>query len=52
MNFIENAKKETNLQEKPFHLRDYQKECLESILERYRAGVRRQLTCLPTGATV
>ncbi|MFC1857744.1 DEAD/DEAH box helicase [Thermodesulfobacteriota bacterium] len=33
-----------------FCLRDYQKECLEAILERYRAGVRRQLACLPTGA--
>ncbi len=33
-----------------FSLRDYQRECLESILERYRAGVRRQLTSLPTGS--
>jgi ATP-dependent helicase IRC3 len=39
-----------NLQEIPFHLRHYQKECLESILERYRAGVRRQLASLPTGS--
>ena len=42
--------KETNLSAIAFHLRDYQKECLEAILERYRAGVRRQLTCLPTGS--
>ncbi len=30
-------------------LRDYQLECLESILDRYRAGIRHQLVCLPTG---
>jgi ATP-dependent helicase IRC3 len=42
--------KEKNLQSTTFRLRDYQKACLESILERYRAGVRRQLTCLPTGS--
>ncbi len=30
-------------------LREYQLECLRSILERYKAGVRRQLVCLPTG---
>jgi superfamily II DNA or RNA helicase len=30
-------------------LRDYQRECLDAILARYRAGVRRQLVCLPTG---
>jgi superfamily II DNA or RNA helicase len=30
-------------------LRDYQLECLKSILDRYKAGVRRQLVCLPTG---
>jgi superfamily II DNA or RNA helicase len=30
-------------------LRDYQHECLDTILTRYRAGVRRQLICLPTG---
>jgi len=30
-------------------LRDYQVECLETILARYRAGVRRQIVCLPTG---
>ena len=40
--------KETNFP--GFHLRDYQKECLEAILERYRTGVRRQLACLPTGS--
>ena len=33
-----------------FQLRDYQRECLEAILTKYRAGVRRQLTCLPTGS--
>jgi len=32
-----------------FDLRDYQRECLDVILARYRAGVRRQLVCLPTG---
>lgn len=31
-------------------LRDYQQECLASIMANYRAGVRRQLTCLPTGS--
>jgi superfamily II DNA or RNA helicase len=30
-------------------LRDYQRECLAAILGRYKAGVRRQLVCLPTG---
>lgn len=30
-------------------LRDYQRECLDVILDRYRSGVRRQLVCLPTG---
>ncbi len=30
-------------------LRDYQDECLKAIYERYKAGVRRQLVCLPTG---
>ncbi len=33
-----------------FELRDYQRECLEAIMAKYRAGVRRQLTCLPTGS--
>ncbi len=42
--------KKKNLPGKIFSLRDYQKKCLESILGRYRAGVRRQLTCLPTGS--
>jgi len=50
MQIIKGVMEETNLQEIPFRLRDYQKECLESILVRYRAGVRRQLTCLPTGS--
>lgn len=31
------------------NLRDYQVECLHTILARYRQGVRRQLVCLPTG---
>ena len=31
-------------------LRDYQRECLHAIYDRYRAGVRRQLVCLPTGS--
>lgn len=30
-------------------LRDYQEECLAEILRAYKAGVRRQLVCLPTG---
>ena len=33
----------------PVLLRDYQKACLEAILIRYKAGIRRQLVCLPTG---
>jgi superfamily II DNA or RNA helicase len=33
----------------PFNLRDYQRECLAAIYSRYKAGVRRQLICLPTG---
>ena len=34
----------------PVKLRDYQHQCLETILARYKAGIRRQLTCLPTGS--
>ncbi len=30
-------------------LRDYQQECLQTILSQYKTGVRRQLVCLPTG---
>jgi len=30
-------------------LRDYQRECLAAIFHRYKAGVRRQIVCLPTG---
>ena len=33
-----------------FELRDYQRDCLLAIAERYRAGIRRQLACLPTGS--
>ncbi len=33
-----------------FNLRDYQSECLAAIKTRYLAGIRRQLTCLPTGS--
>lgn len=33
-----------------FELREYQKECLDKILESYREGTRRQLICLPTGS--
>lgn len=33
----------------PPKLRDYQVECLETLLARYRAGGRRELVCLPTG---
>jgi len=40
--------KGTNVPGITFRLRSYQKACLEAILERYRAGVRRQLVCLPT----
>lgn len=31
-------------------LRDYQKECLESVIDEHNAGVSRQLLTLPTGA--
>ena len=41
---------ENNQPARPFELRDYQHECLEVIRRRYHAGVRRQLTCLPTGS--
>lgn len=30
-------------------LREYQRACLEAIKLRYKAGIRRQLICLPTG---
>jgi ATP-dependent helicase IRC3 len=30
-------------------LRQYQRECLAAIFERYKAGARRQIVCLPTG---
>ena len=30
-------------------LRDYQVQCLQAIKDRYLAGTRRQLICLPTG---
>jgi ATP-dependent helicase IRC3 len=33
----------------PICLRDYQSQCLAAIFSRYKAGVRRQLICLPTG---
>ena len=33
-----------------YRLRDYQCQCLRAIMDRYRAGIRRQLTCLPTGS--
>jgi ATP-dependent helicase IRC3 len=33
----------------PIRLRDYQRECLAVIFDRYKAGARRQLICLPTG---
>lgn len=42
---------ETNAaSDRSFSLRDYQRECLTAIRDRYLAGVRRQLTCLPTGS--
>jgi superfamily II DNA or RNA helicase len=31
-------------------LRNYQRRCLTAIFERYQAGIRRQLVCLPTGS--
>ncbi len=34
----------------PVKLRDYQRECLKTIFGRYQKGIRRQLTCLPTGS--
>jgi superfamily II DNA or RNA helicase len=34
----------------PPRLRDYQRQCLTAIFERYQAGVRRELVCLPTGS--
>ncbi len=37
-------------QYKKITLRDYQKECLESIYEGYKRGIRRQLVSLPTGS--
>ena len=40
----------TNPENRTFHLRDYQQECLAAIMTGYRAGVRRQLICLPTGS--
>lgn len=40
----------TDPAKRAFKLRDYQRECLEAIMAKYRAGVRRQLTCLPTGS--
>jgi len=40
----------TDSASRKFRLRDYQRECLEAIMAGYRSGVRRQLTCLPTGS--
>lgn len=34
----------------PLPLRDYQLACIQAVLERYRAGVRRQLIVAPTGS--
>jgi ATP-dependent helicase IRC3 len=34
----------------PPKLRGYQHQCLAAIFDRYQAGVRRQLVCLPTGS--
>ena len=39
----------TNPSKKSLKLRDYQRNCLAAIIGRYRAGIRRQLVCLPTG---
>ncbi len=37
-------------EKRPLQLRNYQIECLEAIRNRYLAGIRRQLVCLPTGS--
>jgi hypothetical protein len=31
-------------------LRDYKRKCLKAAFEYYRAGIPRQLVCLPTGS--
>jgi superfamily II DNA or RNA helicase len=41
---------DTDPANRTFDLRDYQRDCLGAIMAGYRAGVRRQLTCLPTGS--
>ncbi|MBT8331507.1 MAG: DEAD/DEAH box helicase [Deltaproteobacteria bacterium] len=41
---------DTDSANRAFDLRDYQRDCLEAIMAGYRSGVRRQLTCLPTGS--
>ena len=40
----------SNITNKGFELRVYQRECLAEIFKRYQAGIRRQLICLPTGS--
>ncbi|MBN1831980.1 MAG: DEAD/DEAH box helicase [Deltaproteobacteria bacterium] len=41
---------EKEIRKESYHLRDYQKDCLSAIYNRYKTGIRRQLTCLPTGS--
>ena len=41
---------DTDPANKMYRLRDYQRDCLRAIMASYRAGVRRQLICLPTGS--
>ena len=41
---------EKEIRNQTYNLRDYQNECLSAIYNQYKAGIRRQLTCLPTGS--
>ena len=41
---------EKRIRDKSYNLRDYQSEYLSAIYRQYKAGLRRQLTCLPTGS--
>jgi superfamily II DNA or RNA helicase len=41
---------DTDFTNRAYRLRNYQRECLEAIMVRYRSVVCRQLTCLPTGS--
>jgi superfamily II DNA or RNA helicase len=48
--FREMRMEEKQTRNQSYNLRDYQNECLSAIYNQYKAGVRRQLTCLPTGS--